>query len=75
MDRKKGIASWDKIFVFKIVARMVRNRFLLQYLAVLCLQITDLIICRILISERFVLVETGIRNLELDTSQTQKNSA
>lgn len=70
MDGEQGISSQDKIFLFKIVARIMGNRVPLQYLTAPCLQITDLIICRIPISERFVLVQTEILSLELDTSQT-----
>lgn len=70
MDEEQGISSQLKIFLFKIVARITRNRISLWYLNVLCLQITDPIICRNPILERFVLVETKILYLELDTSQT-----
>ena len=75
MDGENDIESRYKSFVFKIIAGIMGNRVSRQSLTALCLQITDLIICPIPVSERFVLAETEILYLELDTSQTHKNSA
>ena len=75
MDREQCISFWNKVFLFIIVSRIMRNRVSQQFLTMLCLQITDLVICRILFSETFVLAETEILYLELDTSQAHKKSA
>lgn len=75
MNGENEIESRCKIFVFKIIAGIMGNRLSRQSLTALCFQITDLIICPTPVSERFALAETEILYLELDTSQTCKNSA
>lgn len=77
VDGEQANLSWDRRFLFETVAGILENRgtVLLEYLTVLCLQIPNLMFCRISISERFVLAETEILYLELEVSLTHENSA